>query len=86
MPKTTTKTSTLNVSEHLLVPKHEIVSDKEKKQLMEHYAAKPEDFPKIFITDAAISHLSIKEGDIIKISRSSATAGEATFYRIVVSE
>ncbi|MBR9702556.1 DNA-directed RNA polymerase subunit H [Candidatus Woesearchaeota archaeon] len=75
-----------DVSTHVLVPKHELVSDSERKELLEHYAAKPEDFPKILVTDPAIRHLSAKESDIIRITRDSATAGSAKFYRIVVVE
>lgn len=79
-------TETFDVTKHLLVPKHELVDEKEKQRLMETYEARIEDFPKILLTDPAIQHLSPKEGDIIKILRSSATAGDALFYRVVVSE
>lgn len=79
-------TETFDVTKHLLVPKHELVDEKEKQQLMEAYEARIEDFPKILLTDPAIQHLSPKEGNIIKILRNSATAGDALFYRVVVSE
>ena len=75
-----------NVAGHLLVPKHVLLDEKEKQRIMETYAARPEDFPKILITDLGIQHLGPKDGDIIKILRSSPTAGEAYFYRVVVSE
>lgn len=75
-----------DVSTHMLVPKHELVTDAEGKGLLEYYSAKPGDFPKILVTDPAIRHLSVKEGDIIRITRDSATAGTAIFYRIVVVE
>jgi len=74
------------MEQHLLIPQHELITDKERKELLEKYAARPEDFPKIYLTDPAIQHLSPKEGDIIKILRNSTTAGEAHFYRVVVSE
>ena len=84
--KTTSTAPTYVVGEHSFVPQHEIVEEKEKKTLLDRYAANPSDFPKILITDAAIAHLSTKEGDLIKISRDSLTAGSAVFYRIVVNE
>lgn len=71
-------------TEHILVPKHEVVKD--KKKVLESYSASIEDFPKILITDPGLAGLSAQEGDLIKISRSSTTAGDATFYRVVVTE
>jgi len=74
------------VAKHVLVPKHTKVSEKEKKELLEKYAIDLENLPRIQPTDAAIQHLDVKEGDIIKIERASPTAGETVFYRRVVSE
>ena len=39
----------------------------------------------IFWLNPAIEELSVKEGDIIKIERQSATAGQSLFYRRVVN-
>jgi len=75
----------LDVSKHALVPKHVKLNEKEKKDLFEKYVADLRDLPKIFKDDAAIQPLDVKEGDIIKIFRKSPTAGEAIFYRRVVS-
>jgi DNA-directed RNA polymerase subunit H len=75
----------LDVSKHVLVPKHVKLSEKEKKELFEQYVADLRDLPRIFKTDPAILGLDVKEGDIIKIIRTSPTAGEAVFYRRVVS-
>jgi DNA-directed RNA polymerase subunit H len=78
-------TKELDVSKHTLVPKHVKLSEKEKKDLFEQYVADLRDLPKIFKDDPAIKGTDIKEGDIIKILRKSLTAGEAVFYRRVVS-
>ena len=75
----------LDVSKHVLVPKHVKLNEKEKKELFEKYVADLRDLPKVFKDDAAIQALDVKEGDIIKIFRTSPTAGEAIFYRRVVS-
>ncbi len=72
--------------EHVLVPKHEKISEKEKKELFEFHQIEMKDLPKILITDPGIKHLSPKENDVIKITRNSSTAGKAIFYRGVVSE
>lgn len=77
--------SDFEVDSHVFVPKHELLSETERKELMNRYVIAPGDLPKILITDPAIRHLSIKEGDIIKITRPSPTAGTAHFFRVVVN-
>jgi DNA-directed RNA polymerase subunit H len=74
-----------NVKDHTLVPKHTKVSEKEKKELLEKYSTTLREFPKILITDPAIEELSVKEGDLVRIERQSATAGQTLFYRRVVN-
>jgi len=71
---------------HMLVPKHELCTEEEKKQILVKYNVKPNQLPRIRATDPAIRHLGVKQGDVIKITRSSETAGEATFYRIIANE
>ncbi len=75
----------VDVSKHVLVPKHVKLSEKEKKDLFEQYVADLRDLPRMYKDDPAIQGLDVKEGDVIKIFRKSATAGEAIFYRRVVS-
>ena len=68
---------------HSLVPKHSKLSDREKAVLLEKYAIELKQLPRIHGSDPAISSLSIKEGDIIKIERISKTAGISVYYRVV---
>ena len=68
---------------HVLVPKHEKLSAKDKKTLLEEYNVSLKQLPRISKNDPAIQHLSVAEGDIIKITRDSKTAGSAIFYRVV---
>jgi len=75
----------LDVSKHVLVPKHVKLSEKEKKDLFEQYVADLRDLPRIYKDDPAVQGLDVKEGDIVKTARRSLTAGEAIFYRRVVS-
>jgi len=75
-----------DVREHQLVPKHEKLSDKDAKELLLKYHATLKELPKISINDPALKGLGLKQGDIIKISRKSRTAGESIFYRGVIDE
>jgi DNA-directed RNA polymerase subunit H len=73
------------VAKHELVPKHSKLSEKETKELFEKYSIEILNLPRIFKNDPAIQELDIKEGDIVKISRKSPTAGETVFYRRVAA-
>lgn len=69
---------------HFLVPKHEILSPKDISALLERMKITVENLPKISINDPAIQHLNPKLGDIIEITRKSATAGVSYYYRMVI--
>ena len=69
---------------HILVPKHEIMIKEEAEQVLEKYHCKATELPLIFANDPAIVGLGVKPGDMIKIIRKSATAGESFYYRYVI--
>lgn len=72
--------------QHSLIPKHEKLSEAEKKRILEQFKATNDDLPKILISDPAIRHIDIKPGDVIKITRNSPTAVKYVYYRGVVSD
>ncbi|MBW2971208.1 DNA-directed RNA polymerase subunit H [Candidatus Woesearchaeota archaeon] len=72
--------------EHELVPKHELLSQADKEKLLEKYSVSVNQLPQISKNDAAISHLDVTAGDIIKITRKSSTAGSSVFFRVVTDE
>jgi DNA-directed RNA polymerase subunit H len=57
---------------------------KEAEEVLEKYHCKATDLPLIFANDPAIVGLGVKPGDMIKITRKSATAGESFYYRYTV--
>jgi DNA-directed RNA polymerase I, II, and III subunit RPABC1 len=73
-----------NIFEHNLVPFHEILSEKEKKQILEQYKVQPYQMPQIKSGDPAVKVIGATPGDVLKITRKSTTAGEHTTYRYVV--
>jgi DNA-directed RNA polymerase subunit H len=72
------------IFDHALVPKHEILSDKEKTQLLAQYKIQPYQMPQIKANDPAVKAIGARPGDMLKVIRKSATAGEHIAYRYVV--
>jgi len=74
----------LNIEKHELVPKHVILSEKEKEELLKKYGIELGQLPRILTSDPMVKLLNAKVGDVIKIIRKSPTAGETIYYRVVV--
>ncbi len=72
------------VEQHSLVPKHEKLSEEKVKEILAKYNITKRNLPKIKADDPAIKKLEAKEGDVIKITRDSPTAGKSVFYRAVL--
>ena len=74
----------LEVEKHRLVPKHVLITEREKEELLQKYGITLRQLPRISIEDPAIKDMNGKIGDVIKIFRNSPTAGESMYYRVVV--
>jgi len=70
--------------EHKLVPKHEILTQEEKDQLLTQYRVQPYQLPQIKSSDPAVKAIGARPGDILRIIRKSPTAGEHVAFRYVV--
>ncbi|MCJ7634907.1 DNA-directed RNA polymerase subunit H [Candidatus Bathyarchaeota archaeon] len=82
--KKTEKTETIDISSHILVPKHLLLTKEESQEVLEKYHIKPYRLPHIKRADPAIRDIKAQVGDIVKIIRRSSTAGEAIVYRYVI--
>lgn len=78
------KTPPVDVSKHILVPKHTKLSDKAKKELLETYKITLEELPRIYIKDPALENMDLTTDDVIMVERPSSTAKVSKFYRRVV--
>ena len=72
---------TINIQEHMLVPKHEIMTDSEIEDLKNS----ADYLPRIKVDDPVVKDIDAKENDILRITRESDTAGTFVTYRIVKS-
>ncbi|WP_342766555.1 DNA-directed RNA polymerase subunit H [Candidatus Borrarchaeum sp.] len=73
-----------NIFEHVLVPKHELLSEKEANEVLKHYNISKHQLPAIQAADPAAKAIGAKPGRIVKIYRESPTAGLHIVYRVVV--
>jgi DNA-directed RNA polymerase subunit H len=73
-----------DVLSHQLVPKHEVLSEKDIEKALKKFKITRDQLPKILITDPAVKRIGGKVGDIVKITRKSPTAGLSEIYRLVI--
>ncbi len=73
------------IQEHILVPKHELMSKQDVQRLLEDLKIDDlKNLPKISQADPALIGLNAVKGDVIKITRNSVTAGKSVYYRLVI--
>lgn len=73
----------VNVTKHIFVPKHEILSQEEGKKILEKFKCTRLQLPKILSSDAIAKYYGMKPGQICKITRNSNITGESIYYRLV---
>ncbi len=75
----------INITKHNLVPNHVILSEQEKKDLIQKYNLKKESqLPKMHRTDPIARYYGLRKGNIVKVIRESVTDTKYVTYRIVV--
>ena len=75
-----------NIFDHILVPKHVLLTPEEVTNVLKKFNITLNQLPKISVKDPVVKTLDAKKGDVIKILRKSQTAGISEFFRIVVGE
>jgi DNA-directed RNA polymerase subunit H len=74
----------LNVLDHVMVPDHQIMTEEELTGLLSLYKITSDQLPRIYHDDPAVKTIGAKPGDVIRIIRTSHTAGRAESYRLVI--
>lgn len=73
----------INITKHDLVPLHQPLSPKEKKELLDRYKINESQLPKILKMDPVVRYFGVDPGTVMKITRRSETAGRYVTYRLV---
>ena len=77
------KNMLFNITHHVLVPKHILLSKEEEKDLLEKYNTNKGKLPKISKVDPIAKYYGMKSDQICKIIRKSPEVGEYIYYRLV---
>ncbi|MBQ6099502.1 MAG: DNA-directed RNA polymerase subunit H [Methanobrevibacter sp.] len=73
----------IDIQDHMLVPKHEIMTEEEISEEFSDVDYDFRDLPKIRADDPVVEAIDAKPGNVLRITRQSETAGEFITYRIV---
>ena len=61
-----------------------MVNEKEKEEMLKKYGIALKQLPRIIASDPAMKLINGQPGNVVKIIRKSATAGEIIYYRVIV--
>ncbi|WP_407411966.1 DNA-directed RNA polymerase subunit H [Methanobrevibacter sp.] len=73
----------IDIQEHMLVPKHEIMTEEEISEEFSDVDYNFKDLPKIKADDPVVEEIGAEPGNVLRITRESQTAGVFVTYRIV---
>ncbi|PIA48189.1 hypothetical protein AQUCO_01400634v1 [Aquilegia coerulea] len=74
----------VNMTKHVLMPKHEILSSVEKDKLLKKYSVTENQIPRMLETDAIARYYGLEKGQVVKVTTDSDVTGLLVTYRCVM--
>lgn len=74
----------INITDHMLVPTHQVLTKAEKNAILKRYKLKDDQLPRVQKEDPVARYFGLDRGEVVKIVRTSETAGRYVTYRLVM--
>ncbi|RZC77547.1 hypothetical protein C5167_001709 [Papaver somniferum] len=74
----------VNITKHVLMPKHEILTPEEKKKLLAKYNLDDKQLPRMLVTDAFARYYGLEKGQVVKVTFDSDITSSHVTYRCVM--
>ena len=74
----------INITKHELVPQHEPLTQAQADEVLANHNVQLAQLPRILLRDPQVQYFGLERGRVVKITRSSETAGQYVTYRQVV--
>lgn len=73
----------IDVTEHVLVPRHELLSEEEKQQVLKELMIGESQAPRMPHSDPVAKYFGARKRQMFRVYRKSPTCGESIAYRVV---
>lgn len=73
----------VNITKHVLKPKHQVLTDRQKKNLLKKYNIEEKQLPRMLQTDAIARYYGLERGQVVRISYSGEITQMHVTYRCV---
>ncbi|XP_050227854.1 DNA-directed RNA polymerase V subunit 5A [Mercurialis annua] len=73
----------INITKHVLKPKHQVLTDEEKKKILKDYCIEEKQLPRILRRDAIARYYGLEKGQVVKVTYSGDITESHVTYRCV---
>ncbi|KAH9649136.1 DNA-directed RNA polymerase V subunit 5A [Citrus sinensis] len=73
----------VNITKHVLKPKHQVLTDQEKEKLLKKYSIEEKQLPRMLKKDAIAQYYGLERGQVVKVTYSGEITESHVTYRCV---